>query len=92
MQGAKSQSCDASTKHRTFTDGVGTIQGEEEAGKTSTLGYGNSAFHVEGLKDGNVVDGCEYILRAESLGGADSRHDLFCEGTPFGNVFELDPA
>jgi hypothetical protein len=87
----KNQSCDGSTKHRTFTNGVGSIDRKEKASKTKTVGDCDSAIHIEGLENGNVVQGCEHILGAESLSGADSRHDFFRESTPFGDVFEGEP-
>lgn len=73
-----------------LTDSVSTIDGEEKAAKTKTMGDGNLALPVKGLEDGSVVYGCEDILRAESLSGANRRHDLFREATPFGNVFQRE--
>jgi hypothetical protein len=90
-QGARCQSCDASIKYRDFTNGVGTINGEEKDAKTETMGDGNLAIDIEGLDDGNVVQGREHTLRAESLSGADSRDDLFGKSTPFGNILESKP-
>ena len=77
--------------YRNFTNGVGTIDGEEKAGKTETMGDGYLAIDIEGPDDGNIVHGCEHTLRAESLSGADSRDDLLCESTPLGNMLESKP-
>lgn len=74
-----------------LTKGVGRIDRKEEARQADTLGKRSSAIHVVGLLGGFVVQGSKHTLRAESLGSTDRRHNLLCNGSTFGNIFEGEP-
>ena len=71
-----------------LTEGIDGINRKEKTGETDSPDDSKPAVHVVGLLDGNIIQGRKHILSAESLGGADCRHDFLCERSTFGNMLE----
>jgi hypothetical protein len=69
-----------------LTKTIGTVHDKEKGGKAHALGDCHAAIHVVGLLDGNIIQGREYTLNAESLSRTDRRHNFLREGSAFGNI------
>ena len=55
------------------------------------MGNRHSAFREIGFQYWAVVQGSENILTAEGVSRTDGRHDLFSDGSTFGNMLERTP-